>query len=650
MPRAALFAVALLLAACPQDEKGILLQFPLIDDAVTTCEPSESTRYLAKEAYTVRLSFLRRKGKAPAVDPVTGPGLGSYELVCDRVFAPLAPGSAVDVVVPNDVGTKLTVRVEAFFDQGGSPTLEYAGQAEDLELGQVDGNVYLRPVAGVRNHGGPSCAPEPEAPRAFHSATALPNGGVLIAGGLVADKNGAGASSTIDLTPPAQLYTTGSLEIYEPLSQRFLVVNGALARRRAFHQAFLLPSPPAGPYQILLLGGVTAKAGSPAIEAGVWIRQAEIARPFLFSPHDTTEPAEAELLTYTPGAKGTPGSLTTKTLPELPRAYFPNAASANGLGLIGLGGGAAYTSAYKGGSLVDDRGFPQPDVKPYFINLQKPTEKPSYRGEVLPSLVGAAIAQLDDTSFLLVGGNMTNGNTETGEKVPAAGVSGAIAPFKEGGLTAWHTLTPVGDALNPAVLWAGGYLLDDDVSPATQRIARTLPRGADLKSKPDNLAAKALQFVDKNLVLRDVDTGATGSFSPAGYHEALRLGDGTVLLVGGNSGACGEKPFCPSAQLVAYRWDTATLAPKLSSSSALKIPRLGHRVTRLVDGTVMVTGGITLIKDPKDSTKTVEGITRVAEIYSLRSGKPEDDLTFARLPGKDSGSKRCKLRDEIPKP
>jgi hypothetical protein len=644
--RVALVLACLSLAGCPQDEPGILLQFPRILKPLPGCATATSTDKLSTSAYTVRLSFMRRKGK----DLVNGSTLGSYELVCDRVFP--AGSGITDIAVPLDeAGTRYTVRAEAFEETSKEVfSLEYAGQAEDLDLAGADGKIFVRPVARA-GHDGLSCivgaVPEPDVRRAFHTATALPNGGVLIAGGVVADA-GAGASSKINETGQrVAVNTTGSIEIYEPLSQKFLVVIGSLGRRRAFHQAFLVPSPPAGPYQILLLGGVTAAAGK-APEVGVWLRQSgEGRRPFLFSPHDDAEPAEAELVTYTPEGMGKPGTISTKLLPELPRPLFPNAVlTRDGLGVLGVGGGASHKPAHgTDNTALPDRGFPQPDIRGYFINLQKLTDKPAYRSEVLPSHVGGALAQLDDSTFLLVGGNMT-GSTEIGERVPAAGVSGAVTPYSPAGAlhTAWHTLTPIGDG----VLWAGGYVLDDDA--ATQRVARLVPRGATF-SKPEN--GKALQWIDRNLVLHDVELTPTGSFAPAGYHAAVRLTDGAVLLVGGNGAdaKCGEINFCPTAQIVTYKWDVSAPTLRLPPAQLAK-KRLGHQATRLANGTVLITGGITIVKDKNLAGVEIDvpALLQTPELYNPRTGQADDD-PFSRLPGKDSGEKtRCKLRSEIPRP
>jgi hypothetical protein len=636
--RAVLVPVCLLLAGCPEDEKGLQLQFPLILEPTANCETEDTTKFLPQKEYAVRLTFMRRQGS------VTAATLSTYELVCDHVF-PRSTAGSVDIVVPSALGSRFAVRAEAFAEPAkDSFVLEYSGQAEDVDLAQADAKVFLRPVAGT-SHPGYSCVQEPLIRRAFHTATALPNGGVLIAGGLVV---GDGANEKIDESKAQRVAVdaTARVEVFEPRSQAFLRFSDAmqLGRRRAFHQAFLLPSPAEGPYKILLLGGVAPRAGGSAASA-VWLRQpSETLRPFVFSPHDDAEPAPAELLTYTPGVAGEPGSFTTKPLPDLPRPYFPNASlTADGQGIIGLGGGALHKPAYSSSNgQLADRGFPTPDVRPFFINLQTP-EKPEYRAEVLPSHVGASLAQLNAETFLLVGGDMTG--TDTAQRVPAPRVAGPIAPFDVKRHLVWQTLTPIGPA-NTALLRAGGYRLTDDTS--SQRFAAATPDASD-----------PLEWIAGDFTLSAVADAA--AFTPVAYHAATRLNDNAVLLTGGSAGTCAFN-LCPNGQAVVVAWDGTR--PRLRPNpykcpgadpeicKRLAIPRLGHQATLLTNGTVLITGGITAVEDTTSTGAkfSVPKILRTPEVFNPRTGLAEDD-TWQRAPGKVKGTNTtCSLRSAIPKP
>ncbi|WP_225826709.1 Kelch repeat-containing protein [Streptomyces naphthomycinicus] len=86
---------------------------------------------------------------------------------------------------------------------------------------------------------------------------------------------------------------------------------------------------------------------------------------------------------------------------------------------------------------------------------------------------------------------------------------------------------------------------------------------------------------------------ATGGWTPAEPmtdprldHRAVRLPDGRVLVVGGNTATAGPAPvgqaFCELYDPVAGTW---------SPTGSLRLPRSGHQATLLTDGSVLVTGG-----------------------------------------------------------
>lgn len=77
-------------------------------------------------------------------------------------------------------------------------------------------------------------------PRRSHTATLLPDGTVLIAGGI------ADASASVVLT---------TAEIFHPSTGTFTAASGAMASPRVFHSATLLPSG-----QVLIVGGDTSEA------------------------------------------------------------------------------------------------------------------------------------------------------------------------------------------------------------------------------------------------------------------------------------------------------------------------------------------------------------------------------------------------------
>src|SRR5262249_47710172 len=102
-------------------------------------------------------------------------------------------------------------------------------------------------------------------PRAFHSATRLPNGQVLIFGGLTASADKATAKATDGFEK--LLYVTATAEIYDPSDGLFHPATAEGAMPRAFHHAALAGGSycPASNYALLLVGGLTGNGAEPAL-------------------------------------------------------------------------------------------------------------------------------------------------------------------------------------------------------------------------------------------------------------------------------------------------------------------------------------------------------------------------------------------------
>jgi hypothetical protein len=84
----------------------------------------------------------------------------------------------------------------------------------------------------------------------------------------------------------------------------------------------------------------------------------------------------------------------------------------------------------------------------------------------------------------------------------------------------------------------------------------------------------------------------TGSMSEArGLHTATLLSTGKVLIVGGGNTGGGRPPFAGDGSATAEVYDpaTGTFTPTANMSTA----RIGHTATLLLDGKVLVAGGIT---------------------------------------------------------
>jgi len=90
-----------------------------------------------------------------------------------------------------------------------------------------------------------SAGPALPAPRMAHSATALLDGRVLVAGGTTVVSNPDGTTSNTDLA---------SAEIYDPTTGNLALLTSSLAAPRRDHAAFLLPNN----NSVLIVGGISS--------------------------------------------------------------------------------------------------------------------------------------------------------------------------------------------------------------------------------------------------------------------------------------------------------------------------------------------------------------------------------------------------------
>ncbi|HVV88015.1 MAG TPA: hypothetical protein VHE35_33470, partial [Kofleriaceae bacterium] len=141
-------------------------------------------------------------------------------------------------------------------------------------------------------------------------------------------------------------------------------------------------------------------------------------------------------------------------------------------------------------------------------------------------------------------------------------------------------------------------------------------------------AALAARVSNTSLAATALETGAAEAVA---YPDAIALQDGGVLAAGGArpGGACARTVVCPSAQSVRFEVDGS--GPFASPAGALGVARYGERLTRLPDGTVLVTGGF--VVDPADSTRL--RATAIVETFEAHraADDPLADLMITRTPG-----------------
>jgi len=664
-----LITVLILLAGAAlgcSGEDNSRLNFYLVQQppagAAPQCSGSASTTTrLATNTYTLRLTFMRRDLAKSDIAPKKM--RKKYSIVCDRV---IKPGEALDFQVPTDKVDRLAMRLEAFQKSGtsGSLSLAYSGQMERVDLSGAELNMLLRTVDQR------SCADTMRSPRAFHTATLLPNGQVLLLGGMVAEASGSGDKLHTDDTEEA--YATAGAELYDPDSMSFTALDPGKAPPRAFHQAALLPSPAEGPWEVLVVGGLTPATTGAAVVRLKAGSSTSFNYPFLFTPHENSRAAEAGLVTITPSTTGGATTLSYMPLSSIPKVMFPRATvTPDGNHLLVTGGGSAYTSIGTG------KGFTK--VKSSFMVALKgksgrggKNPGPLYETQLKRTRVGHAVAPLGKDSFAVVGGTMD----DTCGTPPAAGcvskweedfagesllkgassMSASKVPF--GGTTpeasGWHTLTPLGlkdgdTTASPGhALLAGGFLLGRETD-TLRTVDFQTPKSYPLMQLSDGATIKATA----------VDVSNAGAFKPAGYHAATTLADGSVLLSGGNVNSTWVKlapcdkvatPFCAYDQLVVYGITAGVVSRRSATTKTMSIGRYGHRATRLLDNSVLFTGGVTMRSDKGLPAAYLTGFT---EVYNPRRGGPAEDpfdrkaaQDYDAARGQAAGTTTCSVQEE----
>lgn len=670
-----LAALAMAAGACGEDVEPLrfnLLRVPTVaaGDLCPHSDPARSTEPLPASLYTLRLTFARRDRRLRFGQR----RLRDYELVCDVV---LKPGQSTDkrgeFLVPLSNSARTTVIVEAFDPK--SNNLVLAGRRELVGIDAAQSaplDVYLHRADAQ------SCPYQARRVRAFHTATLLPNGQVLLIGGLV----GTGKPQT--LGPSDKLFeANASADVFDPstLSWPFAVDDAKLGR--AFHRAVLLPSPAEGPYRILLLGGLVASGKDKTIARR---RTADaLGEPFLISPVLSARPGETAIVTYAPASADgeRPALLRYKTLGSIPAFLFPEVAlSADGRTLLVVGGATAYTPDNAATSKL--QGFsatPRPEA--VWVALRDTADRPLDSPKIVKRVklgrirVGHRVARFAKGRFVALGGNMDGTAAELSSAV--AETAGLRTDFSAQGITgvdatAWHTLAPLGltdaevsQAKAPThVVWAGGFKLTAG-TPATAPYRFAV-------AEPSKTALRLLRASGLSGELTQVDSKTPSGFSAAGYQSAVRLADGTQLISGGNlrltrcelppkactrdsdcpDGKCSAKKrcatktpiqtdFCPLDQQTIVGVDSSgSKLAQRASTPKLKIRRYGHQMTRLLDGTVMVTGGVSL--DPEGNLLIpIDG-----EMYSPRRGTPAEDHPFARKAASVKAPQtRCRTRQEV---
>lgn len=565
--------------------------------------PDEGTGVLDKTVIrTVRVTFFD-VGAGPA-SPQT--------FICDRLIAADESGDVFYLARPKS--TILDIRVEAF----GEPA--QPGDATPLiASGRLDGVTFSRTSEIPRvfmahtNELGCSLGAMQRA-RAFHAATPLPGGRALITGGAVATNGEVTA-----VAEGAGLQLTDLIEIYDSRTGSFTQpdVAGEPGIPRAFHSAFLVAGSTADIAKVLLLGGIsqgTVPEGSGVIKIPLGPEH-----PFRMSPAPQSAPAPAMLLTVDFTVDPPLVTRSTDELIGWPAAYFQGSAVYGSTGACVVGGaqaidgnGAFTTTSSIDLSLPDGAGhYPVP------ANL------------IIPRVGSTVTASADGSSALIWGGNLNqpNPSLNVAERLsidPAPVLSSVLSLDASASTGA----TPISTAFHTATLLPGGDVL----------IVGGFVVQANLALNPDPASPLTIVRVQGNQF--QIHPQHSVGFTPVGYHAALALGDGRVLLTGGSPlYVPGVSPCPPPGAESAWtcsRSQALIYTPGASPSDGgaldplpageLQVPRFGHTMSLLSNRTVLITGGLrresgTLYTEPS------------AEVWNIADGSAAQDDPLHRAPG-----------------
>jgi len=555
---ALLLAVSVIAACSEPETEAVGLTLELVSGATGSCAAAHPTEALAKAgAAKLRLTLLRSAASGPP------------SLECDRVVDLTA--KEADLTLDVDPSAAVDLLVEAF-SADAPPRLLASGL-----LVNINARPRLRPLRLqlVRSERF-SCTPGPLiTPRGFHSATALPDGRVLLLGGLTQSTDG--------------LRALDSAELFDPRSGRFVSVAGKLSRPRALHSALLLDGERGGPYDLLLVGGLApAKPDAAAARLGI----AGDALPLV--PADDALAPPSVVVRFYPAAEP-PRIEELSASPQLAGRVFHGVGQAQGGGVVVLGGLRGYSKGRP--STVDAL-----EVLPAAGESTHLGPYPLQR-----SRVGAAAGAAGSDGVLVFGGNMDSTaaslSSEAAELVTldAQGASSKLLTMESGSAslvqpTVFSTLTPLSDG---SLLLAGGLQLE----PGQARRLR------------DDRPVQRLSLVGGDLRVSDV---ASASFTPVALHGATAQPDGSVLLVGGLA----EPAACAADRLVCDKgWRYDPDKETLSAVEPLHHGRIGHGLTWLPGDTLLVTGGLSVTGSAAEALGSAE--------LSARRGKDP----FGRTPG-----------------
>jgi len=520
----------------------------------------------------------------------------------------------------------------------------------------VDGDVYATATTRGISIGAPvrvrlerrqaepawSCAPGTASgtmqPRALHATTSLPNGEVLLFGGVFGDA----IDSTILPSGTQGATLQPAIEVYDAVAQRIAPVRVAGSYDwggRVLFGSRLLPGPQGGPYTIALYGGYEADSGAVLFLDEIQSENA-VGSPLVPSPD--AAPGPALRLTYDPRAR----RVTIEPLPlgdadAVPSGFVALSEDLDGdtTALLALGAGA-----FEGPTRV-------PDLAParavFWVGSSGAIPPSRTSTPFATPRLGATATAIDDERVLAWGGvidEMANENARlrAGELLSVTGdmavlrggvatdcPSAAAAPSPEGvpAPTAFHTATRIASG---EVLVAGGLLVSGTTECAGRGVTGLAPAAQPL----------TVVSIDSTGAASGVGVAVPSTFQAPVFHSATATARGVVLV----GGAAKQGLRLEGLTQVGLVTRSGPGAYGFEALPALVTPRFGHAATLLPGERLLVTGGFERI--PSTGSERRVRALNFAEVLPLAPRPaPALECSDELLAPGDAGSGDAGRRD-----
>ncbi|UJR80388.1 hypothetical protein [Sandaracinus amylolyticus] len=533
-------------------------------DGDRQCDPG-SPAALPAEVDCVTVTACRREGASCLPIDVLRPSDSRDARTTELRFPREGSGGdlAFDVALEDGADYEIELRAYA----GGVP---YArGRAEGVRAGQRTIRVRLEP------YGVWSCAPprdDGSAPlaRALHAAVAVPNGDVLLVGGVTGE-----SVQALSVEGGALLQRT--VEVYDASEARFVEIDvtdhdGSEGVGAVFHRALFLDTLADGRYRVRVIGGFTSR-DQPGARFDAIQGLTNYSSPML--PGARAERRDSVDLLYDPRSRAIEVQLVDPGAVQRAGMNGVSEPDASGLVVVALG-------------LLDGGGTalrPSPMISGQWYSLARQVSPGVTAMPMLAPRFGHTASRLSDASVLVWGGDVTQPTIEdvaanAGEVLGSGARAVASVPDLPPA-TAFHTATPI----RGGVLIAGGM----EIAPVAG-----MSGGVSTTASTRPLTVIVEDGADGTLRGVPVSYDATAWPTPS-IHASTALPGGAVMVSGGAlrtmpAGAPSPSHLWASDAVLLVSRDEAdayvasTLAPMIG-------PRWGHAIAPLSGGRVLVTGG-----------------------------------------------------------